>query len=325
MCHRGMIFYRAEQPLHPGSGDSRGAIDNAVQEEVHTGWPMTTVKGAWRSRFRQHLVDKNEAGDLVVADKHQDTTSIFGRDVTSDDDGSNGGDGDLVFPDARVFAFPVRSAKGVFALVTCREAVDDMVRAASLFSGIPSPYASGLELSYEPSVESVHFMQGSSAFTVSVGNNTSRAFLEDLKLKPVKPADGSAEAERVIKLMVWLEDYGVLDSSWLERLALVSGTAFSYFTRNCRMVQQRNRLNSQNKRVENGALWIEEHLPPETVLYSPVMTKPSGVPNTAAYALFKELFGTNPILMNLGGDTSTGKGWCRARLVDGLVQAVGGE
>jgi CRISPR-associated protein Cmr4 len=55
------------------------------------------------------------------------------------------------------------------------------------------------------------------------------------------------------------------------RFAIVPDDVFRDFTRTATEVISRNRLDDNTRTVVEGALWIEEHLPAETVLYCPVL------------------------------------------------------
>src|SRR5690554_181313 len=90
------IFTRT--PLHIGAGSSVGAIDQPVQRERHTGFPVipgSSIKGVLRDSFQE---DKTA------------TTWLFGSDKPE-----NPSAGAIQCGEARLLAFPVRSVTNSFA------------------------------------------------------------------------------------------------------------------------------------------------------------------------------------------------------------------
>ena len=100
-----LLYLFTRTPLHVGAGASVGAIDQPIIRERHTGHPIipgSSIKGVLRDACRND--------DLKAKEE-----SIFGK---QDDAGK------LAFGEAKVLAFPVRSAKGSFAFITCPLALE---------------------------------------------------------------------------------------------------------------------------------------------------------------------------------------------------------
>jgi len=94
-------------PLHVGAGSSIGAVDQPVNRERHTRFPVipgTGVKGVLRDLFQG-----------------PETDAIFG---TSEQAGT------LLFGEAKLLAFPVRAVKGGFAWITCPLVLSRLARDA---------------------------------------------------------------------------------------------------------------------------------------------------------------------------------------------------
>ena len=109
MPNNALFYLHAITSLHPGSGTALGVVDMPIQRERHTGWPVipgSSIKGVLRDACRR----KN--GDDPLLDV------AFGKGGESDSYS-----GALSLTDARILAFPVRSMKGVFAWVTCPQAL----------------------------------------------------------------------------------------------------------------------------------------------------------------------------------------------------------
>ena len=98
------IFTRT--PLHVGAGSSVGAIDQPVIRERHTRFPVipgSSIKGVLRDYAAQQKID--------------DIERLFGHAPVNKEDKAYAGA--MAFGEARLLAFPLRSAKGSFALATC--------------------------------------------------------------------------------------------------------------------------------------------------------------------------------------------------------------
>ena len=99
-----ILYLFTRTPLHVGAGASVGAIDQPIIRERHTGFPVipgSSIKGVLRDYF-----GGNREGRSGEIDR------IFGQGS----DGENFAAGHISFGEAKLVAFPVRSAKGAFAL-----------------------------------------------------------------------------------------------------------------------------------------------------------------------------------------------------------------
>src|SRR5579875_2019359 len=108
--NRKILYLFTRTPLHVGAGSSVGAIDQPIIRERHTGFPMipgSSIKGVLRDACRN---------DSQLAQKEE---AIFGK---QDDAGK------LSFGEAKLLAFPVRSARGSFAFITCPLALERFLR-----------------------------------------------------------------------------------------------------------------------------------------------------------------------------------------------------
>ena len=97
-------------PLHAGSGQDLGIVDLPIQRERHTSYPKieaSGLKGSIRDHFRNS--QKTEKKDIDI---------IFGPEKSGDHAGALG------FTDAKILLFPVKSAKGLFAWITCNDVLN---------------------------------------------------------------------------------------------------------------------------------------------------------------------------------------------------------
>jgi len=104
-----------------------------------------------------------------------------------------------------------------------------------------------------------------------------------------------------------------------EQLCVVSNDLFSHLAQYATPVNAHVRLETETKTVARGALWYEETLPPETVLYTTLSAqKPRKKDTTGSAQDMLEhvlgLFASRPYLQ-IGGNETVGMGWCKVTTV----------
>jgi CRISPR-associated protein Cmr4 len=294
MSERALLCLHALTGLHLGSGAAQGVIDLPVQRERHTQWPLvpaSSLKGVLRSALH------GQPGiDVSVV------PAMFGADTADDAHG-----GAVALTDARILAFPVRSLSGVFAWVTCPGVITRLARDLSLV-GLPVPDP----LAQEPQ-QGTALCDGASPLVVQ----DDRIMLEEFEFTRTGPCDG---------LATWIADNAIADAATGARLrkhlAVLHDDDFTHFVRFATEVTARIGLDYETRAVRPGALFYEEVVPPETLLYSLVLSSASMKPGDERHAgdmlaLFAEHL---PPILQVGADASIGRGLCATR----LVQAGGG-
>ena len=128
----GVLFLYLTHPAHPGSGSSVGAIDQPIQRERITGYPMIQsagVKGALKAEIAARGLLANDVltwlfgPDPPRGEETQDGTS--GGNTTARDESSRSA---ISITDARTLLFPVASASGVFGWTTSGLALARLAR-----------------------------------------------------------------------------------------------------------------------------------------------------------------------------------------------------
>ena len=282
-----LLLLTSETPLHAGAGQSVDGIDLPIQREVHTDWPCvfgSAVKGALRAHAEQRMADKAIA-----------ITDLFGPDHGGAQERDTSHAGALLVGDATLLALPVRSLQSSFKWVTCPQALTRFARTAERL---------GLELKL-PTITQP-------ARDKALGQGDAKLFLEEFRFEQSPDACIGALAQALAPL-----SGGALDAATLEqRLVVVNDDIFSFLARNATSVQPHIAIDSTTKTVKDGALWFEETLPPETLLYVPLTATASrrkGGDLTAAQVLaqFEQLLPAGKNWLQLGGNETTGMGWCR--------------
>lgn len=271
-----LLFLHALTPLHPGSGTALGVVDLPVQRERHTGWPV--------------IPGSSIKGVLREACPEEKRHKLFGRG------GDEGGffAGALSLTDARLLAFPVRSLKSVFAWVTCPQALERWRRDAVL-AGVPATLPA-LSVAEDESL-------APSGCPCIIGSaNQQELILEEFRFK-VKPLGE-------IKGLPPLAGFDP------KRLVVLSDTDFTHFAQHATEVSARIKLDPATKTVSGGALFYQEFLPTETLMYSVVLAAPArdGSANSAQDVLAEF---APPDQVQVGGDETTGKGLCALKLMKG--------
>jgi CRISPR-associated protein Cmr4 len=274
MPSNALLYLHAITSLHPGSGTALGVVDLPIQRERHTGWPVipgSTIKGVLRDACRR----KNGDDPLLEV--------AFGKGGEKDSYA-----GALSITDARVLAFPVRSLKGVFAWVTCPQALRRHQRDADM-AGQPVKL---------PALAGVGEGKALAAEKCPLRTSQGKIVLEEFVFEHVPAA---------------LDLFGALPVEDRPRVAVLDDSEFSYFVTNATEVTARIGLNAETKTVKSGALFYQEFLPAETLLYSIVLGAASHKPEEVmpAEAILGHVFQQLPEYLQIGGEETTGKGICR--------------
>lgn len=287
-----LMFIKALTSLHPGAGTALGAIDLPIQREAHTQWPMIqggSVKGVLRDIARRAENNNDEADGVVQA---------FGPSVRSDTDAREFA-GSLAISDARLLAFPVRSLKGVYALMTCPMAIERLVSDCTL-ARVPAP--ADLQV---PQVNGGQAICASDDLLFFDVGGTATAVLEDFALSR---ANGNSPTT---SLAEWLG----IDP--VARLVIVHDDLFGFCVRYRTEVITRNALDPDTKTVAGRALWSEEFLPPETRMYSVLLAEQAFGGGEPEDVMANATGWFNGKSAQFGGDASTGKGICTLSLMNG--------
>jgi len=305
VVERRILAMLAETSVHAGTGAQLGAVDLPIQRERHTEWPTvygTGLKGVLR----------DEAGR---ADWSRDKmAAVFGPETDKAEGGAERDRhaGALAVSDARLLLFPVRTVEFPFAWITCPLALARFGRDAVQAGIRDMP-----EVSLQPTAERVIVPPGWVRWDKGV-------LIEEFSYS-------AAKSESLEQLGGWLGrnlfPLGNAYAYWRDlvprALALVSDEDFRDFVRHGTEVVTRVRLEHEKKTVASSALWTEEHLPSDTLLYAFVAAwRPSrggeGLPSNAAGVLdeLAKLLKARSVVQ-VGGKETVGHGFVALRLTGG--------
>lgn len=293
-----MLYIYVETPLHAGSGSSVGVVDLPIQRERVTNYPLVQasgIKGKLRAEASDTLKRKGDP------DAERKVTIVFGPDSQSGSDHA----GALSPGDARLLLFPVRSLKGVFAWTT---SVNVLARFQRDMKAVKPKQP--LDWTVPSSPEEGQALTVDSQ-SVVVGD---KVVLEEFAF--------TATADNGVKYIAeWLSNNAFPDSDEYRyfrnkvktNLVILPEEAFRDFTQFTTEVVARIRIDQDKKTVAQGALWTEEHLPSDTLLYAPLHATRPRTDNTPtdlknAEDVLKLVTGLGLDRIQLGGDETVGRG-----------------
>lgn len=299
-----LLFLYTETPLHVGSGTSLGTVDLPIQRERHTNLPMiqsTGIKGKLRSTFQNN----------GLADQKEVLKVIFGPDSGNASDHA----GALSPGDGRILLFPVRSLAGVFAWITCPLVINRFMRDLTLTQ--PS----------NPQAWTIPTPDSSAALIPqAVEGRTHQIVISDAVVLEEFTFTATPEPQ-VTEFAEWLAQHALPSSPeyefWRNKLrtdlVVVSDDVFKDFCQFSTDVVARTKLDPVKKTVETGALWTEENLPADTLLYAPLFAcdprigKKEDIPEVAkdANAVLETVashLSNGHSRLQLGGNETVGRG-----------------
>jgi CRISPR-associated protein Cmr4 len=302
-----LFFIIAETPLHPGSGgDSTGIVDLPIQRERYTNFPKieaSGLKGCIREAFENNINNKK-----IIS-------LVFGPEDTEEAHAAA-----LAFTDARILLFPVKSLKGVFAWITCPMVLErfkeDLRLTGEKFNCL---------ILEEIKEDNCWISNGS---TIIIND---QIVLEEYTFK----AEKKNEVKEIAKFFaqkIFPQQENDTYKFWREKLekdlVILSDDEFEQFVTSSTEVITRTRIDDVTGTVKSGALWTEEYLPPDTILYSLAMASPVRVEKDETKEVFKaetpdkeaekvlQFFELGiPEVIQVGGNQTIGKGFVKIQIL----------
>lgn len=280
------FLIHALSPLHAGTGHAADVIDLPIARMKATGIPLlpgSSIKGVLR--------DVRQAG----GNSGETLLAVFGPQI--DKAGEHAGA--LMVSDARLLALPVRSFRGTFVWATSPLLLELARRDLGALAEplpVPSPDACSALLAPD----------NCCAFN-------KRLYLEELDLVAQEGKEAAAWASVLAPRVFGGNDI------FTKRFAIVDDETMTFLWETATQVDARVRLDETTRTVATGALWLEESLPPETLLLGLLIAdrsrrkeKKMTPDEVLEFALGKEE------ILQFGGKATTGHGRCRIiPVVDG--------
>ncbi|MGR6502667.1 type III-B CRISPR module RAMP protein Cmr4 [Shewanella sp. Koi 1] len=279
--------------LHCGSGHSVGIVDQPIARERASNLPIvpgSTVRGVLKA-FISHT-EQTEVKPTL-------SQSLFGYDKQ---DGEPSFAGALSITDAHLLLLPVRTVYGILAYATCPFILQRYKKDRKLDLMVPAPAD---EQALHPKGNPNH--------------QDNLMVLEDLDLKAQECEYTQQWAGYIAQTLYAKESAYFSDMS--KRIIVLPDTVFSFLAETATEIRTRIRINQETGVVDNGALWTEESLPAESILWgvfsvdAPRLNDQNGDKRLR----FTDIINNKPLLQ-MGGNMGTGNG-----LVQFIAQSAKGE
>lgn len=276
--------------LHCGSGQSVGIVDQPIARERASNLPIvpgSTVRGVLKAHISQKESDLSQ--------------SLFGYDKQ---DGEPSFAGALSITDAHLLLLPVRTVYGILAYATCPFILQRYKKDRKSDLTVPTP---ANDQALYPKDNPNH--------------QDNLIVLEDLDLKVEdKECEYTLQWAEYIAQTLYAKDSSDY-SDISKRIIVLPDTVFSFLAETATEIRTRIRINQETGVVDKGALWTEESLPAESVLwgvYSVDATRLNDQDGDKRL-MFNNIINNKPLLQ-MGGNMGTGNG-----LVQFIAQSGKGE
>lgn len=258
------LFFHCQSPMHVGSGSDLGLVDLPIQRESHTGFPKieaSSLKGAIRENFEGKAQTDDDWYNIQLAfgfDRDNLPSAVESRFPKNEDRDYSGA---LAFSDARLLLFPVKSFKGIFAYVTCPQVLERFRNDLQICESA----SSSADIKTLLDVFTNNAMPRKNKMA-SIADLTSsgKIILEDYAFE-MRDDDQTTKD--------FAEKLGThLGINLTKRLVVLSNNVFADFVKLFTEVITRNKIDNSKGTVAKGALFTEEYLPAESILYSLVFS-----------------------------------------------------
>ncbi len=301
-----VLMLYAISPIHAGSGLSTGAVDNPIQRERHTNWPViqaSSVKGAIRSHFRRFFKMDETENKGELDEKEKFLNYIFGYDrQDGGDKDKNQIPGAVSVSDAKILLFPVRSNVAPFVWITSPAVLKRFERDLE-FAGLK-------EDGFTCNISS---LEGEKAISLKGLDNGGKVILEDVVVEVSK------EEEEENKLNCNLDRF--LPSDGVERkILLVSDEVFKYIVSNCTEIQAQIKIDEEKGTTKDGSLRYQELLPSDSLLYTVLYVSQTAEGKLNADRVYNNLHVCLKDFIQIGGDETLGRGICKIRWIEKVME-----
>lgn len=267
--------------LHIGTGQGVGVVDLPIARSKATNLPIvpgSAIKGVLRDELKSQGIIQD--GDVNV---------LFGKDKDADHAGA------IAFGDANLLILPIRSFAGTVAFATCPYILRQYGR----------DIKENLTLTTEEN--KAYVVEGSALL---LGNKIA---LEDLDIvaKPIQEVKAIAD-----KISQALYPDGTANANeWREqfsqRLVILPDDIFSFLADTATEIRTRIRIVRETKMVKEGALWTEENLPAEAVLWGVLGVSKARDKSNRSEEELANLLPKDEVNIQIGGKHTVGRGFCR--------------
>lgn len=284
------IFHlQALSALHVGTGQGVGIVDLPIARAKATNLPIvagSALKGVLRDEAESQL---NLGKDQIK--------TLFGP---VDTDASHAGA--IAFGDAQLLLLPIRSFAGTVAYATCPYILRQYQRDVGSDLQIPELEANKARVAED----SVLFV------------SNDKMALEDLDIDAESTSLTGHWADQITEQLYpeSVAQYEQWRKTVKARFVILPDDIFSFLADTATEIRTRIRIDRDTRVVMNGALWTEENLPAESVLWGVIGISASRNKDHSKTAeeLAELLPSGKELSLQLGGKHTVGRGFCRLLL-----------
>jgi CRISPR-associated protein Cmr4 len=284
--HSRLFHLHTLSALHCGTGQSVGVVDLPIARARATQLPIvpgSSLRGVLRQEIGARDADLERA--LFGPRTIKDNASRFA--------------GALTVGDAYLLVMPVRALAGILCYVTSPFILRRYARDLAAV-GLKAP-----ELPPKPA-NPEHAL----VVTDSVNLLQNTLVLEDLDLGAQRNALTQDWAKTIAVLIHPDDVTGQRD--FIERFAILPDDILGYLSETATELRTRISIDQDTGTVKKGALWFEEHLPAESVLWGLYALSDSNEPKQPRRAAdLAQALPSSAVLLQLGGQAGVGRGLVR--------------
>lgn len=268
------IYIRAISPIHAGTGQSLTSVDMPIQREQHSNIPKiegSSLKGSIKHTIYHKL-------NIKETEKEKEFYSILG--APNGEDSASG----VSITDAKLLFFPMRSATDIYQLITCPY--------------ILKRWKENINQDINLDENILNLKDGECI----VGTNK-RLLNEKLLMLEEYIFDVK---EGSLDIFVGIPDI----ETFKNKIVILSDSDFINMVSMYTEIITRNKIDVEKGTAEGTALFTEEYLPAETVLYFSIMES----------AFYERKYDVNPLdfvienlgkVFQVGGNETIGKGFVK--------------
>lgn len=275
-----LYHLQALSALHCGTGQSAGVVDLPIARDRASNLPLVPGSSL-RGVLREELTAQDEATAKI----------LFGpRGISGAAEAYAGA---LAVGDAHLLLLPIRALAGIVAYATCPFILKRYAKDTVKVAEIPQPKDDTKALCVAGNVNQIN----------------GKVVLEDLDLSPDFSEDAALWA-RAIAQAVFADDQDA-QTDLIQRFVILPDTVFAFLSETATEIRARIAIDQSTGVVSNGALWYEENLPAETVLWGIYALSDSRHKDDSRKA--EELKSGLPAAasLQLGGKAGVGRGLVR--------------
>ena len=262
--------------LHVGTGQSVGTVDLPIARAKASNLPLvpgSAIKGVLRDEL------KLPAPDLKA---------LFGPESTAMESAHAGA---IAVGDAHLLILPIRSFAGTVAFATCPFILKHYARDMGFKDSLPAIETAGV----------------GTKSALLLGNKIA---LEDLDITAATLPDVEKWATKIAEALypgdkTWQAEF-------TSRFVILPDDIFSFLADTATEIRMRIAIDRNTRIVKNGALWSEENLPAESVLWGVMgISKSRDKDHKKEAEDMSKLLPKGETALQIGGKHTVGRGLCR--------------